>query len=219
VSTLQDIIARGAQVRTRLRELLLRHEYPGDTKNLVLMAYVDLALEHHDAMWQLTATKRHGSAFALLRLVFDAMQRGYWINKCASPEQIEATFHDEFRFPRTNDLLADIKRDYLAPFQPGASPVTPEQADQFIKMLKELWRVASSYTHSGSLQLSRRFTDNHVKPNYSEDDIVRVLASATTALFLLLNMFFVSMGQQDEAKETRTMLQQFNAQFKGRLRP
>src|SRR5262245_40880213 len=219
MSTLiDDLIAHGVQVRTRLREMLARHQYPGTTKNLVLMAYVDLGLEHHDAIWRLTEARRHGSAFALVRLVFDAMQRGYWINKCASEKQIEAALYDEFKFPPTDKLLADIKREYLAPIQSGASPVTPEQADLFIAMLKDIWRFASSYTHSGSLQLSRRFkfSDGHVKPDYNQGEIAQVLRLATTALFLLLNMFFVSMENPDDAREVRTMLQRFSDEFKGR---
>jgi hypothetical protein len=104
-----------------------------------------------------------------------------------------------------------------APVQPGASDVEPEQADLFIQQLQDIWDAACSYTHSGSLQLSRRFTGDHVKPNYSDDDIVQVLRLATAALFLLLNMFFVSMEKSAEAKEVRTMLQQYTAEFKDRL--
>ena len=219
LSLLDDVTAHGAQVRTRLRELLARHEYPVDTKSLVLAAYIDVALEHHEAIWRLIDAKLYGSAFALVRPLFDAMLRGYWINKCATDEQIEAAFHDdEFRFPTTDKLFADIKREYLAPSQPGSSDVAPEQADKFIQMLKDVWDAGCSYTHSGSLQLSRRFKDGHVKPNYSEGDIAIALRLAITALFLLLNMFFVSMAQQKEAREVRTMLQQFSTEFGERFR-
>jgi hypothetical protein len=214
VSLLDDIIARGAEVRRELRGLLPRHKYQGNTKSIVLMAYVDIALEHHEAIWLLTEAKLYGSAFALLRPLFDVMQRGYWINKCASPEQIEATLHDEFKLPSTGKILADIKRDYLAPVQPGSSDVTPKQADQFIRMLKDVWKAMCSYTHSGSLQLHRRFKDDRIRPDYSEGDIAQALRLAMTPLFLLLNMFFVSMGKSEEAKEVRTMLQQFTAEFK-----
>jgi hypothetical protein len=65
--------------------------------------------------------------------------------------------------------------------------------------------------------LSRRFTDDHVKPNYTDDDIVQVLRLATAALFLLLNMFFLSMEKSEEAREVRTMLQQYTAEFKDRF--
>jgi hypothetical protein len=218
VSLLDDLTARGAEVRTRLLDLLLHHGYLGTTKNLLLMGYAELALEHHKAIWLLIDAKLYGSAYALVRPVYDVMLRGYWINKCASPEKIEAAFYDEgFRFPRSDKLLADIKREYLAPVQPGASDVEPEQADLFIQQLQDIWDAACSYTHSGSLQLSRRFTDDHVKPNYTDDDVVQVLRLATAALFLLLNMFFVSMEKSEEAGEVRTMLQQYTAEFKDRF--
>lgn len=219
MSLLDDITVRGAEVRTRLLDLLLRHGYLGNTKNLLLMGYAALALEHHKAIWLLIDAKLYGSAYALVRPVYDVMLRGYWINKCASPEKIEAAFCDEdFRFPRSDKLLADIKREYLAPVQPGASDVEPEQADLFIQQLQDIWDAACSYTHSGSLQLSRRFTDDQVKPKYTDDDIVQVLRLATAALFLLLNMFFVSMEKSEEAREVRTMLQQYTDEFKDRFR-
>ena len=215
MSTLiHDLTDRGAQVRTRLRELLDRHGYLGSTKNLSLMAYSDLALEHHKAIWLLTQAKLYGSASATLRPIYEVMLRAHWINKCATSQQIEAAFYDD-EFPvGTKRMLTDIKRDYLAPIQPGASDVEPEDADLFIQQLQNIWNAACSYTHSGSLQLSRRFKDDHVQPNYTDGDIVQVLRLATAALFLLLNMFFVSMDKSEEAREVRTMLQQYTAEFK-----
>jgi hypothetical protein len=218
VSLLEDITTRGAEVRARLLDLLLRHGYLGNTKNLLLMGYAELALEHHKAIWLLADAKLHGSAAALLRPVYEVMLRGYWINRCSNPKQIEAAFYDD-EFPvGTKRMLDDIKRDYLAPVQPGASDVEPRQADLFIQQLQDIWDAACSYTHSGSLQLSRRFTDDQVKPNYTDDDIVQVLRLATAALFLLLNMFFVSMEKSVEAREVRTMLQQYTDEFKDRFR-
>jgi hypothetical protein len=221
MSLLDDLTVRGAQVRIRLLDLVARHGYRDTTKNFLLMAYVDLALEHHEAIWRLIDVKLYGSAFALVRPLWDPMLRGHWINKIASPEEIEQAWHDdEFKFPHTDKLLADIKREYLAPTQPGASDVPPEQADLFILLLKDDWKALCSYTHSGPLQLSRRFnfTEGHVRRNYSDDDIVQALKLATAALFLLLNMFFVSMEKPDEAKEVRTMLQQYTDEFKDRFR-
>jgi len=97
VSLIDDIRNRGAKMRARLWELLVSHEYPTDTKSLLLAAYVDIALEHHAAIWLLTEHKLNGSAFALVRTVFDAMLRALWINAVATPDQIEQASRDEFR--------------------------------------------------------------------------------------------------------------------------
>jgi hypothetical protein len=61
MSLLDDITTRGAEIRTRLRELVgHRRQYPGNIKNKVLAAYVDLSLEHHEAIWLLTVSGLHG---------------------------------------------------------------------------------------------------------------------------------------------------------------
>jgi hypothetical protein len=217
MSLLDYVTARGAELRERLRELLARHEYPTDTKTHVLAAYVDLGLEYHKAIWLLKDAKLYGSAFALLRLIYDAMLRGCWINKVATPEQIEQALDDELRFPRMDRMRDDIRRAYVDSTPEGETVMQPEDADKFFKVLKDIWEVTSSYTHSGSLQLRRRFTNGEIKPNYSDADIVRVLGSATAALGLLVNMFFVSMRRFEEAVEVQTMAQHYLAEFKGRL--
>ena len=122
MSLIEDIRNRGAEMRAHLRELLVSHEYPSDTKSRLLVAYVDIALEHHAAIWLLTEHKLKRSAFALVRTVFDAMLRALWINAVASTEQIEEARRDEFRFPPMSQMRAEIKQSYLS--------AAPENADR-----------------------------------------------------------------------------------------
>ena len=88
VSLLDDISGRGDKIRVRVRELLLRRDYPSDLKTRLLAGYVDIALEHHEAIWLLRESKLTGSAFALVRSVFDCWLRALWINACATELQI-----------------------------------------------------------------------------------------------------------------------------------
>jgi hypothetical protein len=211
MSLLDDITAQGAEVRARLRQLFHRHEYPQDTRTFLLRAYVDIALEHHDAIWLLAKCRLNGSAFAMVRLVYDAMFRAFWINKVASEQQIEQATRDELGFP-LEKILVEIKRDYF-------NDRPPEEAqlfDSFLQLIKEAWGPMCSYTHSGALQLARRFTGDELKPDYSEGAIAEALNLVTVALLLLLHTFFVSMKCQQEAEETGTMLLQWN--FGARLR-
>jgi len=217
VSLLDDISKRGAQVRERLRELLSRREYPGNTKTCVLVGYVAIALEHHQAIWLLKDAKLDGSAVALVRPVFDAMFRAHWINKVASEEQIEQATRDDLKFPRMPRMHADIKRAYFGALPPEAA-VQPDVAEKFFHYLEDIWKVTSSYTHSGGLQLSRRFTNGEVKPNYSEHEMAQALSLATVALLLLLHMFFVSMRRYEEVEETRRLLRQYHNDFNERFR-
>lgn len=213
MSLLDDVSRRGAEIRARLHELLLRHEYPGNIKARVLVAYVDIAMEHHEAIWLLTKSKLNGSAFAMMRLVFDAMFRAFWINKVATEQQIEQAIDDKLGF-RISKILDQIKQGYFSHRPPEES----QQSDRFLQSLKEAWGPMCSYTHSGALQLARRFTGDELKPNYSEGEIVEALNLVTIALLLLLHTFFVSMSCNEEANETRTTLLDYASEFGERLR-
>jgi len=212
VTLLDDVTARGAQIRERLRQLFQSHKYPRDIKSLLLSAYVDIVLEHHEAIWLLAKSKLNGSAFAMVRLVFDAMFRALWINKVATEQQIEQATRDELGFP-IDKICEDIKQGYF-------SDRPPEEAqlfDKILQVLKKAWGYMCSYTHSGARQLARRFTGDQVKPNYSEGAIVEALNLVTVALLLLLHVFFVSMQCQKEDEETKTMLRQYRTDFGERL--
>src|SRR5262249_1861794 len=75
MSLLEDITTRGAEIRTRLREFLARPTYTTDTRTVLVIGAADQALEHHEAVWRLRASKLNGSALAMIRLVWDAMFR------------------------------------------------------------------------------------------------------------------------------------------------
>jgi len=213
MSLLDDIATRGAEIRTRLHELLLRHKYDGNTKNMVLAVYVDIALEHHKAIWQLHKSGLNGSALALVRLVWDPYLRALWINKVATAEEIEQASRDDLRFPKMSKMREDIKQSY----DDDSDPEQMKKLDEFLKGVKEAWEAMCVYTHSGGLQIGRRFTFDEVKPKYTEGEIAEGLNLATLALLLLLQMFFVSMKCYEEVKEVLTLVEQ-NADVAERLR-
>jgi len=217
MSLLDDIIARGDEIRTRLRGLLQQHDYPVNTKNCVLAAYVDIALEHHEATWLLTKSKLNGSAFALARPILDAYFRALWSNK-APPEQVEQVWRDDLDWRRIR-WRAEIERDYFkTPEAKEDAEVTERAAKGFKFLGEEMWTTLSSYTHSGGLQLGRRLTADQVKPNYSEAEIVEILDLTTRVLMMLLRVFFASMGRDEEVKEIGTLREQYNRDFAERLR-
>jgi hypothetical protein len=222
MSLLDEITVRGAEIRARLRDLLLRHKYAGTTKNMVLAAYVEIALEHHKAIWLLSESGLNGSALALVRLILDPYLRALWINKVATAEQIEqaSRSRDELKFPKMPKMRADIKKAYFGTSASKDAERTEraEQVDRFFELLDEAWTTSCSYTHSGALQIGRRFTGDEVKPKYSEGAIAEALNLATVVLLLLLQMFFVSMECYEEVKEVQTLVRQYNTDFGERLR-
>src|SRR6266446_8458214 len=50
---------------------------------------LDIALEHQKAIVLLISQVLYGSAFALVRLIFEAYVRGVWLHRCASDADLE----------------------------------------------------------------------------------------------------------------------------------
>jgi hypothetical protein len=149
----------------------------------------------------------------MVRLVYDAMFRALWINKVATEQQIERAIDDKLGFD-INKILDQVKEGYF-------SDRPPEEAqlfDKILQRLKEAWGPMCSFTHSGALQIRRRFTGDELKPNYDDAAVVEALNLVTTALLLLLHMFFVSMKCQKEDEETQRLLRHYSADFGERLR-
>ena len=112
MSLIDDLRQRGDALRAQVRQMLERHQYSTNTKSVMLLAYVDLALEHHAAIWLLRERELFGSAFALVRPLYDIMFRALWIGAKATDEQVEEASRDELDWQRIK-LFDDIKQAYF----------------------------------------------------------------------------------------------------------
>jgi hypothetical protein len=212
VSLLDDICTRGAEIRTRLREFLARPTYTTDTRTVLVIGAADQALEHHEAIWRLRESKLNGSALAMIRLVYDAMFRALWINAVATDEQVELAGDDELNWLRI-PVRNDIKRVYFGKLE------DPKKAAELDKVFgKELWKILSSYTHSGARQLARRFSFDEVKPSYTDHELAQAFSAATEALLFCSVLLLNSLHLHEEADDTVTMRQRYHAEFDERLR-
>lgn len=210
MSLLDDIRTRGAELRTRMRELLSQRGYSGGVKTRLLVGYVDIALEHHEAIWLLMEHKLTGSALALVRPVVDCWLRALWINGIATEQQIEEARLDKLPFPRMVRMLNEIKPVY-------SQSDTVEDIDKLFQYVERLWRRLSSYTHAGGYQIDRRFSGDQVKPNYTDTELAQAFNLPTMVMMLLMRAFFLSMGHQRDADETYTLLTRYFTEFDERL--
>jgi hypothetical protein len=132
---------------------------------------------------------RVGSAFALARSIVEGMYRGMWINACASEQQIER-FDADDKFPvNMPDMAKAIDEAYRA-------------GNYFVNLKERGWAALCSYSHSGMLQLGRRFTGSKVVPNYRDEEIYEVTTTVTTCILLLAGKF---MAYQNYAAECTAM--------------
>lgn len=175
------------------KRLLSRHCYPDTLRTVILAGCLDQMIEHHEAMLLLMRNGKVGSAFALARSIVESMYRGLWLNFCATDAQIEQ-FERKDELPLTMAEMADaIDEKYRA-------------EGFFADLKKRTWPALNSYTHSGMLQLGRRFTGNKVEPSYKDHEIAAVTTTITTCILLLVSKFLAVQNHPEDSREVEALL-------------
>jgi hypothetical protein len=124
-----------------------------------------IAMDHHHGIVVLLGAGLYASAFALMRVAFDAYVRGEWLNLCATEKEVDGFLRGD-EPPKFGEMLKAIER--TSGFQ--------EQALSRIK--KNSWDAMCAYTHTGGLHVQRWITTDGIEPNYSRDEVLEVLKFA-----------------------------------------
>ena len=61
---------------------------------LLAVSCYDIVIEHHIGITVLLKSKINGSAFALVRPLFETFVRGVWLRHCATDKEIEKYIND-----------------------------------------------------------------------------------------------------------------------------
>jgi hypothetical protein len=192
----QETVEHLSEIETVIGEakrLLSRHGYPDTLRTVILAGCLDQMIEHHEAMLLLIRNGKVGSAFALARSIVESMYRGLWLNFCATDAQIEQ-FERKDELPLTMAEMADaIDEKYRA-------------EGFFADLKKRTWPALNSYTHSGMLQLGRRFTGHKVEPSYKDGEIAAVTTTVTTCILLLVSKFLAVQNHPEDSREVEALL-------------
>ncbi|MDP3441944.1 MAG: hypothetical protein Q8T08_03705, partial [Ignavibacteria bacterium] len=150
----------------------------------LLLAYFDLAIEHIQSIYFLFQHSRNGSALALVRPFYETIYRAFWTYAFATNEEVEKIRNGKFEFKGMGTILEELDNFYTG-------------NNFFQNMKKGTWGIMSDYAHSGTCQLSRRWTNGNLIPNYSENEILEVLVETRKTL-LLFAYTLIKMHDIDE---------------------
>jgi hypothetical protein len=141
-----------------------RTELQANDRGRIAGACLDLAMEHQKAIVLLAAHQLFGSAFALVRSVFEAYVRGVWLHRCASPAEIRD--FERGKVARFYELLSRVEA--INGFQDGILSAAKQKS----------WRAMNDFTHSGHSHATRRNQEATIEPSYSEKEILEVIGFA-----------------------------------------
>ena len=145
--------------------------YKPDLRSQLGLGCLDVALELHKAMLLLVCEPIHASAFALLRILFEAWVRGEWLLQRALDEQLEQFKADHHKVT-FGQMIEDLESHEA--FNNGV----------LSKVKQELWGMMNSFTHTGYQQVARRNTPDGIVPNYKDEEVIKILGWADAAAIM-----------------------------------
>lgn len=101
-------IARAGEYIEKLRVSVHDLGMPSDYRTRAAGSCFAIAQEHHHAIVRLIEWRLFASAFALIRVEFEAYIRGEWLSQCASDSVIDAFLKNK-EPPRIDCLLAELE--------------------------------------------------------------------------------------------------------------
>lgn len=185
MSAIENDLKLAEGVATEIKGIITPLNYPDDEWSTTVAAFIDQAFEHHAAIILLVRSALFGSAFALLRSLVEIVFRGVWIAACATDAEIK-------RF-REKDEIEHSFGDMAKAIDAACG------IDYFYDLKKRSWAALNSYTHTGILQLGRRFTGDKLTPSYKDEEKIEVIRTGTTMLLLIVRPFLAKHGHKNEA--------------------
>lgn len=152
----EALLERHHEFDQRIRRALTTHTYPVPTtvRTNASWGLCKIALQHGAGFRVLFANQLPASAFALVRLQFEAALRASWLMFAAEEAWVvrfgspvdETVLTEPEKFPHVYQMLSDLE----------ASQSTPVNLHLSLSTLKnKSWETLNSYTHGGLRSISR----------------------------------------------------------------
>jgi len=161
-----ELITKSEKLIQWMEERVYGLEISADERTRIAASCHDVAMEHHKSIILLVSHSLYGSAFALVRLIYEAYIRGVWLHRCASNKEIE-----RFKKGKIDKVFGVLITEIEG--------VEGYEIGTLSNVKETSWNNMNSYTHSGFNQIARRITESSIEPNYDEKEINQCIYFAT----------------------------------------
>jgi hypothetical protein len=189
--SVQEELDRAQRLGEELEALIVqRAECSADERNVLLIGYWSLVFDFHKSILLSIRSGFHGSAFALVRPVVEALIRSH-VALLGSDDDVRLLRSDEYRV-NFGTIGPWIDREF-------------RMDNFFTNFLAKARDALHSFTHSGLSQVSRRFDGHNLTPRYKDDEIIEVIRATTSAVWMVTNLVTKRFGFVDEANRAEEL--------------
>jgi len=183
--SLREIVACSESMSKDVAALFEQAGGPKSRRALLTVAMCHVSIEHSIGQRLLVVHGMNASAFALVRVHFEASVRAIWLLHAASEEWLE-----KFSTPLPDGQLAE---PVLGPSVDAMLETLAKTAPPFVAaMLRELkvgsWQPMNSYVHGGVRPVAQ------VLGGYAPYQLASVLRNANGLVLLVANVFVIANG-------------------------
>jgi len=174
-------------------------ELPTDERSMVAVGCFDVTIEHQAAIALLNQGELHGSMFALIRVAYESLVRGLWLQRCADEREISL-----FKSGKVNNTFAQL-----------VTAIENEldlQGSLLSAVKVKVWRAMNGFTHTGFFQVSRRHREGEVRGNYTEPEIAQVLYLAGVFGLIAAGQLAELSGRNDLAQQAVIRMQGYGSE-------
>lgn len=193
--SLQSAILRAESTLDNVHEMISGYPIEDNTKKKMIAGLLSLIIEHYESIILLIKNKKHGSASALARPLFEGYYRITWLALSCSDEKAERlNLNDSF------PSLSKIAKDIDVVISGGS----------FQYVYDKNKSTLHGYTHGGMHQIARRINEEGDITTAFNDDELEDLLKVSGGNLLLACMGFFS-GVED--LEKATLAQQYIKEY------
>lgn len=171
----------------------------------LLIGFWSLICDYQKGLLNLLQWKFYAAAFALWRPIVEATLRSH-LALMLPEEDIEKLWKDDYRL-NFKTVPAQIDEAF------GLNKT-------FQNFLPEPVRNAlHSYTHSGIVPLRRRFDGTDVGPNYPDAEILALINTTVSGVFMVTSLVTKHFGFDKEWEQAQLLYGEWGRQKQGEVRP
>lgn len=187
-----NLIEKSKKVAASIDDAIHGARINTDNRNMAAGGCFDVVLEHHKSVTLLIEARLMGSAFALVRGIYESYVRGLWILYAATDDEIGKFLEDEIKASIGN-MVERIEK--VPGFEVGVLSAIKSAS----------YSSMCSYTHSGWRQVGRRFNNEYVEANYSDGEVEEVLSFTNTIALLAAHEISKITKNRDLVIKVRTL--------------
>lgn len=176
MAALQAEMAKSSNLDNWIWSKIDECEMPANLRNRLAGAAYTTVLYHNQATLRLIDASMLPTAFALVRVLFEAIIVGLWVENCATDDELTCLVQTEWH-PKIDRMISRIEE------------VQGFDAKIISRIKASNWKAQSDYTHCGGRMLQIMMSADGIETNFLVNETLEVLRSAAAwSLFAFLGI-------------------------------